>query len=289
MKKIGILYNPLASAAVALAGEIAEFLKSKGVGVWVGSVREEEQARAQLDGTELLISVGGDGTILRSSHVVVPGEIPILGVNLGRLGFMTELGPGEVLRRLPALLDGKGWIDERAMLELGILPPGENPGSESSYYALNDVFVGRGSIARLVYVEARINGQVLTGYRADGVLVATATGSTGYSLAAGGPILHTQAREFVLLPLMSHLGSSYPLVLPQDSAVRLRLSTSHEAVVMVDGHINIPISTGTVVGVRLSLMKVRFLRIRPRESFYSTLERKLKGRRQGESGKSKGK
>ena len=279
MKKVGILYNPLKSAAFDLAQEIEKFLTSEGARAWVGSVREEEQARARLDGTDLVISVGGDGTILRSSHVVMPDEIPILGVNLGRLGFMTELGPGEVLRKFQALLDGKGWVDERAMLEASILSPDGKPVFESDCYVLNDVFVGRGSIARLVYVEARINGQVLAGYRADGVLVATATGSTGYSLAAGGPILHPQAREFLLLPLLPHLSSAYPLVLPQKSEVELRLSTRHEAVVTIDGHINLSVSNDTVIRVKQSLRKVRFLRIRPQKSFYSTLERKLKDRK----------
>ena len=278
LKRIGILYNPLAHAALALAEEVKEFLNSGGLAVWLGSAREEEEARAHLEGTDLIISIGGDGTILRSSHVVVPNQIPILGINLGRLGFMTELGPDEVLAKLPALLDGEGWIDQRAMLEAEVPPSGEEPSLTRSFYALNDVVVGRGAIARLVYVETSIDGQPLTTYRADGVIVATATGSTGYSLAAGGPILHPQAREFLLLPLLSHLSLSYSLVLPPESVVKLRISTSHEAVVTIDGHINLPVSNDTVVTVKLSSKTARFLRIQPQDSFYGTLEQKLKGR-----------
>jgi len=278
LERIGILYNPLADGAAALAGEIKEFLSLRGITAWLGLAREEEKAKAQLAGTDLIISIGGDGTILRAFHVVVPSEVPILGVNLGRLGFMTELGPVEVLSKLPALLDGQGWLDERAVLEAEVLPPGERTNPKTSYYALNDVVLGRGSIARLVYVEAMIGGQPFAAYRADGVLVATATGSTGYALAAGGPILHPRAKEFLLLPLLSHLSSSYPLVLPRDAEVELRVSTNHEAVVTVDGHLNLPVPDSTVVRVKLSARTVRFLRVRPRESFYSTLEQKLKGR-----------
>ncbi len=278
MKRIGILYNPLNHAAIALAEEVREFLSSRGLAVWLGSAREEESARAYLEGTDLIISIGGDGTILRSSHVVVPNQIPILGVNLGRLGFMTELGPDEVLAKLPALLDGEGWIDQRAMLEVEVSPSGEEPGLTRRFCALNDVVIGRGSIARLVYVETSIDGQLLTTYRADGVLVATATGSTGYSLAAGGPILHPRAGEFLLLPLLSHLSSSYSLVLPPESVVKLGVSTNHEAVATIDGHINLPLSNGAVATVKLSSKTARFLRIQPRNSFYVTLEQKLRGR-----------
>jgi len=278
LKRIGILYNPLIDAARTLAKEVEEFLSSSGISAWLCSAREEGEARSELEGTDLIISIGGDGTILRSSQVVVPNSIPILGVNLGKLGFMTELGPDEVLEKLPALLDGKGWVDQRAMLEAEVFPSGDEHPSRHLFYALNDVVVGRGAIARLVYLEATIDNEPLTTYRADGVIVATATGSTGYSLAAGGPVLHPQAKEFLLLPLLPHLSSSYTLVLPSQAVVRLHLSTTHEAVVTVDGHINLPISNGALITVKSSSKLTRFLRIRRRDSFYSSLEQRLKGR-----------
>ncbi len=274
LKRIGIFYNPLSQGAFTLAEEVKRFLGEKGVTAWLNSVREKDEAIAQLEGTELIISIGGDGTILRASQVVVPKQIPILGVNLGRLGFMTELGPDEVLEKLPALLSGEGWIDERSMLEVEL--PLES--DLKRFYALNDVVVGRGSIARLVYVEASIDDKLLTTYRADGVLVATATGSTGYSLAAGGPILHPQASEFLLLPLLPHLSSAYPLVLPSDSVVRLRISTGHEAVATIDGHVSLALPNDTLLTVKISSNKARFLRIHPADSFYATLEQKLRGR-----------
>jgi NAD+ kinase len=148
----------------------------------------------------------------------------------------------------------------------------------ASYYALNDVVVARGAVARVVYIEASIDGKKLTTYKADGVVVATATGSTGYSLSAGGPILHPSAKEFLLLPILPHLSLGYSLVLPATAVVRLRLATVHKATLSIDGHINPPLADGAVITVRRSLVSARFLRIHPKNAFYSTLERKLKGK-----------
>lgn len=196
MNKVGILYHPKVEAAISKAKSLEQFLNSRRITTWISSAWETDKARVQLKGTELLLSVGGDGTILRAAQVVVPTATPITGVNLGTLGFMTELGADEAEMELPNLLAGKGWLDERAMLEVTV--------GDRVFHALNDVVVGRGAIPRLVYVETRIDGQLLTTYRADGVIVATATGSTGYSLAAGGPILHPQSRDKVLAPVVPH-------------------------------------------------------------------------------------
>ena len=277
MKRIGILYHPMIEAAYSLAEKLDEFLTSEGVSVWLCSAWEGEKSRAQVNGTDLILSIGGDGTILRAVQAVVPHPIPITGVNLGKLGFMTELGADEAVAKLPALLAGEGWIDERATLEAELLPT-EKPGSPRIFYALNDVVVSRGAVARVVYIDASINGEPLTTYKADGVIVATATGSTGYSLAARGPILHPQAEEFLLLPIVPHLSSAYTLVLPSTAVVKLRISSVHEATLSVDGHINLPLSSGTVVTVKLGSNRARFLRIRPQDSFYRSLEQKLKGK-----------
>ena len=280
MKKVGILYHPMNKAAYAKAEEIHEFLDSNGVSVWMCSAWEGEKARAQVDGTDLIFTIGGDGTILRAVQAALPARTPITGVNLGKLGFMTELGAGEALEKLPALLAGEGWIDERAMLEVEFSPGGEENEKAQTRRALNDIVVARGAIARIINIEASIDGEILTTYRADGVIVATATGSTGYSLAAGGPILHPQAEEFLLTPIMSHLGAAYSLVLPATAAVRLSISTVHQATLSVDGHINIPMSDGAAVTIKRSSEVARFLRTHPPTSFYGSLERRLKGKNQ---------
>jgi NAD+ kinase len=187
---------------------------------------------------------------------------------------MTELKADEVKAKLPALLAGEGWLDERAMLEAELLATDQEP--PRIFHALNDVVAARGEVARLVYVDASIDGKPLTGYGADGVIVATATGSTGYSMAAGGPILHPQAEEFLLLPILPHLSSAYTLVLPPTAVVKLRISTTHQATLSIDGHINLPLPSGASITVKHSSNKIRFLRIHP-ENFYGSLEPKLKG------------
>ena len=186
MKRVGILYHPKREKAIAFSHELEEFLRGKGIYSWLCSAWEPEKSRPQIAGSELILSIGGDGTILRAVRAIIPDPVPIIGINLGRLGFMTELKAAEAMDKLPSLLNHKGFIEERAILEAR-LPQG------NIFHALNDVFVGRRSSARLVNVGCEIDGEPLTTYRADGVLVATASGSTGYSLAAGGPILHPHA------------------------------------------------------------------------------------------------
>ncbi len=277
MKRIGILCHPLNKAARPMADELKSFLSARGVSTWVCSAWEADEARGQLDGTDLILTVGGDGTILRAAQVVVSHPIPITGVNLGKLGFMTELSVAEAKDKLAALLAGEGWIDERAMLEAEL----EAPDSEGPpvLYALNDMVMARGEIARMVRVEAAIDGKSLTTYRADGVILATATGSTGYSLSAGGPILHPQAKEFLLLPILPHLSLAYTLVLPSSVSVRLRINAAHTTTLSVDGHMNLSLPSGATLKVKQSAKKTLFLRVHSKTSFYGSLERRLKGRK----------
>ncbi len=278
MKRVGILYHPMKEAAYPLAKQLEGFLAAKSLSVWLCSAWEGETAKAQAKGSDLILSIGGDGTILRAAQAVIPGETPIIGINLGQLGFMTELAVAETVKKLPALLVGEGWIDERCLLEATLAPEWAGPEQDKMFYALNDVVVARGGIARVIQVEVSIDGEPLTTYKADGVIVATATGSTGYALAAGGAILHPQAKEFQLLPIMPHLSAAYRLVLPSTSVVKLQVSTSHSATLSVDGHINLPLASGSVITVKHSSKTIRFLRTHPQTSFYRTLEQKLKGK-----------
>ena len=275
VKIAGILYHPKVQATRNKAREIETFLKNQGMPVWTCSAWDKEKACAQMPGTDLIITVGGDGTILRAVQAIILGSTPILSVNMGKLGFMTELSSHETLARLPDILDGKGWIDERAMLQAEVAIQGSRP---QVFHALNDIVVARGEIARLIRVVVSIDGQPLTTYRADGVIIATATGSTGYALAARGPVLHPQSTDLLLVPVAPHLSLAYPLVLPPTSAVTLRLDIYITATMSVDGHINLPMEDGVTITVGRSAHTARFLRLRPRESFYSSLEEKLKGK-----------
>lgn len=276
MNKVGIIYHPMKQEAVELASELERFLKEKGIIAWSCSAWENETARSKVNGTDLILSVGGDGTILRAAQAIVPDKIPITGINLGNLGFMTELSVREAKKKLPALLNGKGWIDERSLLEAELVREGK--AKKQKFYALNDVVVAHGAVVRVIHVEATINNQLLTVYKADGVIVATATGSTGYALAAGGPILHPHAEEMVLAPIMPHLSADYCLVLPSIAEVQLRVQSFYPATLSIDGHTNINIENGAVIKVKRSRNTVRFLRIHPEASFYSSLEKRLKGK-----------
>ena len=276
MKHIGIFYHPLVEATQTKAKQLQDFLVSRSITVWLCSAWEAEPARTHLDTTDLVLSVGGDGTILRSAQAVVPRMIPIIGINLGKLGFMTELSADEAVEKLPALLSGEGWADERAMLQAELIVDGKKTGT---YHALNDVVVARGAIARLIRVSANINGKPLTEYKADGVIASTATGSTGYSLAAGGSILNPQSKDFLLVPITPHLSPDYTLVLPAVTSVQLTVKSPHPATLSIDGHINNPPADGASVTIKQSQYRTRFLRIHPKDTFYRSLEQKLKGKR----------
>lgn len=277
INKIGLLYHPMVPATQIKAQELYDFLITRGVSVWTCSSWDTEKAVAYLDGTDLIMTTGGDGTILRAAQVVLQSGTPIIGVNMGKLGFLTEIKAAEATEQLPDLLAGKGWIDERAMLEAELQPGGPGTPVSGTYHALNDVVLARGEIARLIQVNTSINDKTLTSYRADGVMVASATGSTAYSLAAGGPILFPQLKDLLLVPIVPHLGLGYSLVLPADSVIKLQLISFNPATLSVDGHINIPVNNEAVVTLKLSSRKTRFLRLNPQDYFFNVLEEKLRG------------
>jgi NAD+ kinase len=270
VKRIGILYHPLREKAGHLAEKLEEFLSSRGISSWRCSAWDEDEAKPHVAGTELILSIGGDGTILHAARIVIPLSVPVLGINLGRLGFITEIDGNDVLSDLPDLLAGKGWIEERAMLEAQV--------ADRSFHALNDVVLHSMAV-RLVNIEARIDGAELTTYRADGVIVATATGSTSYSLASGGPVLHPQSREIVLQPISCHLGLSHALILPQRSTADLRTARGEKVILSVDGQVELPLSDGQNVRVKISPHIARFLRVHEPTYFYGSLWQKLRGRR----------
>jgi NAD+ kinase len=272
MKRVGILYHPKRESAVTYSRELEAFLTARRIGVWRCSSWDENNIQAQTAGTNLIISVGGDGTILRSARAIAPRQIPIVGINLGKLGFLTELTADEALEKLPDILAGKGWVEKRALLET------EVTGHTGKFIALNDVVVARGATARLITIEVTLDGKYLTAYRADGVIISTATGSTGYNLAAGGPILHPETKDVVLKPISPHFGFDQALVLPANTDVHLNVSTTHEAMVSIDGQVEFPLKTGDQVKARLAAACCRLLHIRPRSYFYNSLEQILKGK-----------
>lgn len=274
MKRIGILFHPKREAAVAFAGELHKFLSARGLSVWQCSSWEEERVQCQAPGCDLVLSVGGDGTILRTARAISPSPTPILGINLGKLGFLTELSASEAMEKLPAVLDGHGWKESRAMLEAEVPVSDKN----GKCHALNDVVVARGSSARLISIEVWLDGKFLTTYRADGLIICTATGSTGYCLASGGPILHPETRDIVLKPIAPHFSIDQALVLPSNTQVHLKVNTGHEAMASIDGQVEFPLKDSDEVKARISPYSAVLWRLRPRSYFYNSLEQVFKGK-----------
>lgn len=274
MKKAGILYNAKIAAAKSFAPMLLEYLEKRDIATWICAASDEAKARSKLSGTKVILSLGGDGTMLRVARLAAPEGTPILGINMGNLGFTTELTADGALDRIPDFLDGEGWVDERAMLQAELPLHGDS----STYHALNDVVIARGSVVRVIKVRATVSGQPMTTYRADGIIAATATGSTGYSLSAGGPILFPNAKEFLLTPITPHLGLSAALVLSPDAVVELDVQTAHEAKVSIDGQVELPLRSVDTIRVTRSPYTTKLLRIQPQSFFYQTLLERLGGK-----------
>jgi NAD+ kinase len=273
MKNFGIIYHPLNEGAPEVAGRIEQFLLSRGLSVWLCSAWDGNCLKQNISRVDCAVTVGGDGTILRTAQAIVPHAIPIIGVNLGKVGFLTEVAPDAAVENIALFLDGGGYIDKRDMLEARLFD--ESNYEMRSFNILNDIVVARGEIARIINIEAAIDGVTLATYKSDGVICATATGSTGYSMAAGGPILHPQSPAYLLTPIVSHLSFDKILVIPPASVVRLQVAAIHRAILSIDGHISLPLEGGDTIEVKHSDIKTCFWRTNP-GSFYGTLEKRLK-------------
>ena len=273
---VGIIFNPMAPKAPGLARQIAEVIGSAGDS-WMEPASSIDIADADLAQTDLIITVGGDGTILRAARVAALHDIPLLGVNLGRLGFMTELRARDALERIPKYLEGGARLEERSMLKAQVIHQKPDPGSKESPWqnALNDVVLGRGSASRLIRVQAVVDGADLTSYRADAVIVSSATGTTGYNLSAGGPILDPRAQEMVLKPVAPHVGLATAVVLPSTATVELTVDSTDGAILSLDGYLEQHIQSGDGVRIRKSPKTAKFLREKSSKEFYSSLTRRL--------------
>ena len=273
ISKVGIYHHPELDAARDFAGEIRDRVAASDREVWVSSAWDPVASTRDLPDTNLLIAIGGDGTVLRAARAVVPYPVAILGVDMGRLAFLTEFEPDDLRAHLDDVLAGKFSIDERTMLDVDFEGFGDAaPGGTVS--GLNDVTVGRTSLGRPVYVNVRLNGDLIGVLRGDGVVVATATGSTGYSLSAGGPILDPTSRFLVLTPVAPHLAAAVPLVLPPDSEIELSVGGPSEVAVSVDGQGAHSFDEQGRVHVRRSEHVARMVRYREKP-FFAQLGRRL--------------
>lgn len=217
----------------------------------------------------LAIVLGGDGTLISVARQLAPYGVPIVGINHGRLGFLTDLSEGTVHDLLPRLLAGEYHEEARALISAEI---STDAGVE--HFAMNDVVVNRGTTASLVDLEISLNERFAYGFRADGVIVATPTGSTAYALSAGGPILAPTVNAFTLAPIAPHALTMRPIVVADDSVIRITVARAREAVASIDGHHSMPLAEGDSVLLRRATTNVRLWH--PLEyDYYHTLRHKL--------------
>jgi len=233
-----------------------------------GSLYEEGlRKRIKEHNFDLLIAVGGDGTMLRAGHLCAPLGIPILGINLGRLGFLIQVQQNEWRDMLERLFKGEAWIENRMMLQVEHVRAGEVLGS---WQSLNEAVVGRGQYLRPVKLAASADGHLLTTYIADGLIAATATGSTAYALAAGGPILPPELRNILIVPIAPHLSVDRAVVLAEGSSISIDVK-SENAVLSVDGAIPTGLAEDDRVNVRAAEYTAQFVRFGDAGYFYRNL------------------
>lgn len=276
MNTVGIIYNARIPEALDLSTAIVNELSLQ-QSSWISPAENLENLRPQVENTDLVVTAGGDGTMLRAVRVTAPCDVPMVGINMGRLGFMTELQVHDALEKLPGYYNGGGRVDAHNMITARVVRAAGNGAKsvEGPFHALNDVVLSRGIVSGVVTIRTTVDGAEVASLRADGIILATATGSTGYSLAVGGPILDPLSDSLVLKPVAAHVGLSASLVLSSRAKVGLYLEGAQEAVLSMDGYLDLPLKPGDRVEVEQSPLKAKFLRANPPNHFYATLTRRL--------------
>ncbi len=272
-QRIAIAIHPKMQDGWPAAEEINAFLRQRGLQAWHASLYDEDlRSRIQRRGCDLLIALGGDGTMLRAGHLCAPSGIPILGINLGGLGFLIEVGRTAWKEALERILQGDYWLEQRMMLRAMHYRGNDLLGA---WDVLNECVIGRGEMVRPVRLTAEIDGHRLTTYVADALIVATPTGSTAYALAAGGPILPPEIRNILLVPVAPHLSVDRAIVLHEGSQVRITVRTDHQAALSLDGQELVRMQDGDWVHAFASDHSVEFVRLQDPDYFYRNLTSRM--------------
>lgn len=279
MKKAGVILKKNKPEALTLAAKLLTWLEEHDIEPFF-----EEEAACQLDCgrgygkseipelVDFLIVLGGDGTLLSVARLVGENKVPILGVNLGSLGFLTEITIDELFPMLEKVLAGDYELEERMMLNASIYRQGERI---TQYTALNDVVINKGAIARIIDLETTIDGQYLTLYRVDGLIISTPTGSTGYSLAAAGPIVHPSLHAMLLTPICPFTLNNRPIMLSDKVKIKVTLKTENvDHLLTLDGQVSFALKAGDEVRIERSKNCTRLIKS-PFRDYYSILRTKL--------------
>lgn len=284
--RIGFAYNPTIEAAVELSARAAGWCQVRGIADWQAPSGEMDVLRRELPTTDLLVVLGGDGTFLRAARAVSEIDVPLLGINLGKVGFLSKAEAGDFETVLGLILNGEYRIDERMGLEARILrggtigphgairaaPPADQV---TRHFALNDVVIARGSLARVCRIDVEIDDSHLATFVADGLVVASPTGSTGYSFSAGGPIVDPVSRNIIVTPIAAYLSAIRSVVASPSQVVRCTVVDAHEALVSIDGREDLKVAVGDVVEVRAFERPIRLVEPRGAQPFWDLLRQKV--------------
>ena len=273
LDRVGFAYNPTIEDAIDLRERAAGWCRMRRVEHWAAPAGETAALVEQLPGTDVLIVLGGDGTFLRAAQAVAKVDVPLLGINLGKVGFLSKAEAHELEAVLGQLAAGTYTVQERMGLTGSILAAGRP--AQVHFTALNDIVVARGSLARVVRLGVTIDESHLATFVADGLVVSSPTGSTGYSFSAGGPILDPQSRNLVVTPIAGYLSTIRSIVVSPDQVVRTRVLQADEALVSIDGREDHRIEVGDVVEVRALDRPIRFVEPDGAMPFWDLLRTKV--------------
>lgn len=271
IKKVSILTHPRSTEAADLAHRSEHVLREAGVRV-VRTQRARGQDRNLDSDTDILFAVGGDGTVLRAQRLGLKWQVPVFGIGAGRLGFLAEVTPSDLDDALDRIIRGDFAVERRSTLDVTHY---RQENCLSKYTALNDAVLARGRNPRSLWVEVRVDGAILASYVTDGIIAATATGSTAYSLAAGGPVLAPDLPNILLTPIAAHLSFVQSVIVSDRSRIELSLVRSQDAQLAVDGQVDVPVLFGDRLLITGSPQAAQFIRLTPPNNFYSQLVARL--------------
>ena len=270
---IGIISKVGIQKSLNLANDLQDSLSSNH-DMWLSDVDEIDNFKDDFSNTDLLITLGGDGTILRVARSTIGYDIPILGINLGRVGFMTEIPYNDALKHIQYVLSNfsEMRIEERIMLNA----KGVSGKKQFELNALNDIVLGHQSVSRLMDIEVYVDTAPMAQYRADGIIISSPSGSTGYSLAAGGPIITPEQKLMLIQPIAPHMSLDVGVVIPYNSKISINITSPNKAVVSADGFDEVVLGSTDTIDVEISKSVTKFIRLLPESDFYSQLTTRLK-------------
>jgi NAD+ kinase len=274
VKRFGFAYNPTIEAAIELSARAAGWCQIRDIDHWQAQSGDMDALVRELPTTDALVVLGGDGTFLRAVRAVAEVDVPILGINLGKVGFLSKAEAGELDGVLGKISEGRFTIDERMALEGRILREGTAIDS-ARHVALNDIVVARGSLARVCRLDVAIDDTHLATFIADGLVISSPTGSTGYSFSAGGPIVDPVSRNLVVTPIAAYLSAIRSVVVSPQQVVRCTVVDAYEALVSVDGREDIPVRVGDVVEVSAVERPIRLIAPEGAQPFWDLLRHKV--------------